>query len=508
VELVLVKFRLRGRARESFDDVLARCLAAIEDGGASIESCLADHPAHAERLAPALRTALALRRALAARPDSAFVQRTRARVLAAAGSIRPVAPAPRPSLLSGLRALTERPIWQLSAMSGAAAVLLLAVCSFAMVKISEGAVPGERNYKVKLWIEDAKYKLAWSGSGRRDVQLEIAEHRADELAKLVTDRRESLIEPATNAYVAELAKAIKPVTGDSPPPVAEARKIQASVTRNLAVIESAQAKVVAPDPTPIPAGAVPTPVAPLAVSPETQQKIQTALNVTTQAKDQATQAVVQAEVQQAATATSTKAASPSPSATSTPTASPTNTPTPPASPTATPSATPAVTPEPSATPRPTATATATPATSTPRPAVVVTQPTPDTRPGPITPTTAAAAVPVATPVGTATPSATRTPVPTPTPTPDLRVRVVDLTPGINQFIYFGGTAPVDQALAALAGKYAWVEWSPPGSQFKLYYTPGEGRTPFVMVQGSSVTIYMTQLVTVPLGAVWAPERAR
>src|SRR5439155_961642 len=45
-----VKFWTRRRAADTFEDVLARCLAQIEDGGASVESCVAAHPRHAERL--------------------------------------------------------------------------------------------------------------------------------------------------------------------------------------------------------------------------------------------------------------------------------------------------------------------------------------------------------------------------------------------------------------------------------------------------------------------------
>jgi hypothetical protein len=88
------------------------------------------------------------------------------------------------------------------------------------------------------------------------------------------------------------------------------------------------------------------------------------------------------------------------------------------------------------------------------------------------------------------------------------VLVVDLMPGLNEFTYFGPTSPVDQALAMLAGNYAWVTWQPPGSQFSLNYTPGQSAIRPAMLQGSRVTIYMTRQVTVPLGAVWAPERAR
>src|SRR3712207_535118 len=70
--------------------LLETCLAQIERGEATVESCLADHPEQAVRLEPLLRTALATRHVLVPGPSSAAHARMRARVLAA------TAPRPMP----------------------------------------------------------------------------------------------------------------------------------------------------------------------------------------------------------------------------------------------------------------------------------------------------------------------------------------------------------------------------------------------------------------------------
>ncbi|MFN8557407.1 MAG: hypothetical protein U0531_08670 [Dehalococcoidia bacterium] len=99
--------------------------------------------------------------------------------------------------------------------------------------------------------------------------------------------------------------------------------------------------------------------------------------------------------------------------------------------------------------------------------------------------------------------------PPPSPTPDARPAVVDLLPGLNQFVYLGAALPVDQALASLPpGSYQAVEWTPPGSQFRMRYVPGESTNRPVILPRSAVSIYMRQQVTVPLGVIWAPNQAR
>ena len=75
-------------------DVLSACLTAIEQGNATLQSCLAEHPEHADALRPLLETALAARAALVVEPPLDVRDRLRARVLAAAASS--ALPAPQP----------------------------------------------------------------------------------------------------------------------------------------------------------------------------------------------------------------------------------------------------------------------------------------------------------------------------------------------------------------------------------------------------------------------------
>jgi hypothetical protein len=77
-------------------DLLSACLTAIEQGDATLQSCLAEYPAQAEALRPLLETALAARAALAVEPPLDVRDRLRVRVRAAAASGAPPAPQPQP----------------------------------------------------------------------------------------------------------------------------------------------------------------------------------------------------------------------------------------------------------------------------------------------------------------------------------------------------------------------------------------------------------------------------
>jgi hypothetical protein len=575
--------RRRADADERFADVLARCLASIEDDGATLESCLAAYPALAARLEPALRTALALRGRFAAEPDPAFVQRARTRMLAAASGLRPVPvrTAAPPARRGGT--LGSRPL----VLSGAAAVLLLALLLPAFVAASAGAVPGDWNYGVKRASERVRLALTFDEAGRREYHLTLAERRAEELAEVIRRGRTGEVEAVARAYQAELAAATAGVKRDPAPSVAEVRRIEDSVRRQESVITAAYERVqqdtarTAPDPQ-VTVG--PGPVAAATPRPDTQQALQTvqsALSSVVETRQAVTEARARAEEVAVAT-TTTGRATPGPSAQSRTTPAPTassiqSTPEPtpdrPASPTPAPTggpsaATPgaaspgstlvppatAPTPTPSLTPRPALPATVTPigaiptpvptrtptpgpsaATALPREVTPLPTPTPTPRPAVPTPTPRpeVPVTPIATP--TPTPAATRPPTPAgfapltgtptpepsrptpatePTPTPagilspiEPRVLMVTLQPGENRFVYNGDDLPIDQALMILAGKYAWVEWTPPGGM-RVRYEPGRSTVRPTIVRRSSVTIFMTETVTVPLGVIWAPELAR
>lgn len=475
---------------ECFDEVLARCLAAIEAGEATVESCLAAHPRHAARLGPLLRAAAGVRRGLSsATPDPAFAQRLRARVLAAAAAPSAVArPAP---WWHGLR----RPAL---AMAAAALVLLAMVLAPVAAVTSADALPGDWNYGLKLKTEEVLLAL-----GLRD-HLDRADERAREIRQLAVIGRYQEIPEVTRAYRAELAEATKPLERPQAAPPQEVRRIEQRVAVQQTVIQQAAAKVEQEAQQAAAAGPPP----PVVV--EAHQAAQVALSAAAQTRRQANRAA-EAQAQERATPAGTSSSAP------TPTAEPAETATPPSRQTEAPAeGTPDATGTPEATTRPggppgaVALPTLPPATST----TTAPAPPPPTRA--VAPPPAAASAPPASTPAPSTPSPTPTPrptgaptaLPTVTPTPASTpagsgVTVLELRPGVYNFLYTGPAGPIDTVLAALGldGKYQWVEWRPAGSPLTVRYEPGVTGFRPVITPYAVVTVLITSPASVPQGVL-------
>lgn len=478
----------RRQPAERFDEVLARCLAAIEAGEATVESCLAAHPRHAARLAPLLRAAAGVRRGLSAAPDPAFARRLRARVLAGAAA-PPVVP--RTALWwHGLR----RPV---IAMAMAALVLLLVIGLAPMAVVtSADALPGDWNYGLKLKTEELLLAL-----GLRD-HLDRADERAREIRQLAVIGRYQEIPEVTRAYRAELVEVTKPLERPQVAPPQEVRRIEQRVAVQETVIQQAAAKVEQE------AQQLAGPPPPVVV--EAHQAAQVALSAAAQTRRQVSRAAAEAQAQERATSpptpAGTVASAPSPMPEPSETA-------PPATVTSASPAegTPGATGTPDATPRPggppgavtlptlppvTATAPAPPAparTVTPAPTRTVTAPPPAAVETPSV-STPAPSTPAPRPAVTPTPSATLA---------GPSVTVLELRPGVYTFLYTGPAGPVDTVLAALGldGKYQWVEWRPAGSPLTVRYEPGVTGFRPVITTYAVVTVSITSPANVPQGVL-------
>lgn len=490
----------RRRAAERFDETLARCLAAIEAGEASVESCLAAHPEHAARLEPLLRTALALRGGLGAAPDPAFARRLRARLLAASA---PRSPLPEPRLAAWWHALWRPAV----AVSAAALVLLVVVLAPVAAVTSADALPGDWNYGLKLKTEEVLLAL------RLRDHLDRADERAREIRQLAVIGRYQEIPEVTRAYQAELAEATKPLERPQAPPPQEARRIEQRVAVQQTVIQQAAARVEQEAQQAAAAGPPP----PVVV--EAHQAAQVALSAAAQTRRQANRAAAEAQAQE-------RAATPTPAGTgaASPTAEPTET-APGTAATSTPAAaegTPGATATPEATARPggppgaitlptlppatpAATSGGTVAPTPTRPAAPAGAPTavapaPTPAPGQPAPTPPA---PSPTPRPAGPPAAVPTAPPAPSPTAPPGVAVLELQPGVYNFLYTGPAGPIDAVLAALGldGKYQWVEWRPAGSPLSVRYEPGVTAFRPVITPYAVVTLQVTAPARVPQGVL-------
>ena len=391
--------------QEEFDRILAACLDRLQSGEATLETILVEHPALADELRPMLEAAAWLqvkKAALAPRPE--FIAAARQNMVARLRLEQPAAtglasqPA-RTSLAGRLRqwlATADRLANRRLALQFAMLfVVLFGLLSGGMSAAfaSQGALPGEVLYPLKISLEQVELFFSLDESNDVRLHLQFAQLRSHEMQDLVELNRYLYLRDTLANYQYHVEQAVRLMAVVASQSLEKARAIAPEVHR----LVSEQPQVLANL-----AQAVPE-----QVFPGLAQAVPVAEGWT-----QTLEGLLQ-DLGIELTPTPDTDAVPSPTPTATPTPTPSA------------SATNAPPPPPTATRTPTPTATATPTlTATPSLVVVVVRtntptPRPETTPPPPVSTRTPTPTPTAPPgKPTPTPTATRTAPPTPTPTPE------------------------------------------------------------------------------------------
>jgi hypothetical protein len=201
--------------RARFQERLNECLEALSSGQRTLDECLAMYPQEADRLEPLLRTALRLRETLSVEPRSEFAAAARQRFVVAGGQglMEALRTGPRPSFVRAARArflaAAQRMVvagqgrgWRVSLPQWAAGfyvrpltaaltfvlLLFLGFGGFA-VSTSGDALPGDWNYSVKRATENVRLTFAFSEGARRDLNIELAGERLEEIQGLADKGR-------------------------------------------------------------------------------------------------------------------------------------------------------------------------------------------------------------------------------------------------------------------------------------------------------------------------------
>jgi hypothetical protein len=263
-----------------FERALEECLQALSEGTADIEACLRRYPIHAERLLPHLQAAYKLVSAFAAEaPSDEFAERARQRFLVASGQrLREAFEVdPTPGFFAAARvrflmaaqaafgarrrehaARARRlPVFgsaYRAAGAAAAAIALLAGASGYTVAEASDALPGDRLYGLKLQTERVRLALAFTDDAERDVRLDIAQERIEEIEELaeegriigpgvierLQDETKTLAEDLEDLDVDDLER-VSEITADSQAALARARPQVAAEAKPI--LEEAQAFV-------------------------------------------------------------------------------------------------------------------------------------------------------------------------------------------------------------------------------------------------------------------------
>jgi hypothetical protein len=226
-----------------FDEVtqsLADCLEAMEGKGATVEECLAQHPAQRASLSTLLAVASALQSAPAVAPTPAFRAQARRRLIAQLPPRRPAVRAQdRRSFRQTLAAvLSGRPL--LARMMIAFAVVVM--MGGGVVYASASALPNDIFYPVKIAIEQARLALSPGARGDAELHLTFAAERLNEVTRLIEVGRSAEAPISLDTFGVEVQAAVQlaqtaSTSGDQEALVAQVSNSLSRYERILANIE-------------------------------------------------------------------------------------------------------------------------------------------------------------------------------------------------------------------------------------------------------------------------------
>lgn len=155
------------------EQILDECVERLRRGE-SIEQCLASYPQQAGELEPLLKTVATLREA-EAQPSAEFRARVKAQALSAL----------RTRCQREQRRAPSWPLWSRMLAPVAGVLVLMAVAGGGTIATSNGSLPGEKLYGVKLGVERVRVTLARSDLSKAKLLVSFADRRVGEITSLV-----------------------------------------------------------------------------------------------------------------------------------------------------------------------------------------------------------------------------------------------------------------------------------------------------------------------------------
>ena len=190
-----------------FEDILSECLDRVLVGE-GIEECLASYQEQADELEPLLRVGLVASRASSVEPSAEF-KAAALRRLEAALKHREEQRQKRSLVFFGWLG------WQRRLAGAVATLLLLLVLGSGMVWASDGSLPGDPLYRVKLATEQVRLTFAFSSMSKARLHVTLAEERVNEMVQLAERDKVGRMEE----LVQRLASHLEKVGGLAPLPI-------------------------------------------------------------------------------------------------------------------------------------------------------------------------------------------------------------------------------------------------------------------------------------------------
>ncbi len=217
------------RKGKELDNILDECLERILAGGETVEQCLASYPGQAAELEPLLRTAVMAKKAADVRPRADFKERARYQYQAAIRDME---------LKKERRFFSWQPQWATVLI---AVLVVLLVGGGGTVAASQGSLPDEALYQVKLTTEAVRIALTPSDLGKVELYVRLADKRVAEIAEMVNKGKPEQVEKAAELLDSHLVAMVS-LAG----PPAEEGVFMAPAAPEAAVQEAPLAETPAP----------------------------------------------------------------------------------------------------------------------------------------------------------------------------------------------------------------------------------------------------------------------
>lgn len=193
---------------KKMEDILAQCIEDVKAGRSSIEDCLAKYPSMRKELEPLLRIAISIQEPPDVKPSPAFKVRARVQLMEQIHAKRAVTKWPWFRYTYQLQPILYKRRFNMVAII-IAIVLAVSTLGGGTVYASQGSLPGDALYPVKLGTEQARLVVATSDTAKAERYLTVANSRVKEMTALAEKGRPEKINIAVNGYEGAMAMAIE-----------------------------------------------------------------------------------------------------------------------------------------------------------------------------------------------------------------------------------------------------------------------------------------------------------
>ncbi len=188
------------------EDILAQCIEEVKSGKASLADCLNRYPDMRRELEPLMRIALSIKEPPDIRPSNAFKIRARVNLMEHIHASQAVKETSKSAPRAGMRQRWYAG-WLRAATIAIAAILAISALGAGTAYASQGSIPGDTLYPVKLGTEQVQRVLTTNDVEGVNLELKFADTRLGEIES-VAQKRPGKISVAVTGYERNLNLAI------------------------------------------------------------------------------------------------------------------------------------------------------------------------------------------------------------------------------------------------------------------------------------------------------------